>query len=120
MIYDILFKAAHTKYADFLPPHAKETRQQFLRRLVAAISDIDDRDWENLPKNAQKWVTAGIDAINTRRDVPPIPGKDLDFLPESLSAPVSSSGEGLRAWRELKEEEEKQPLALPPPDTTIH
>jgi hypothetical protein len=94
MIYDILLKAVLNSNPKFLLPHEKETRQQFLRRFTNEICEINMRAWNKLPETAQRWNSDAVEAINTGKPIPPIPGEE-----EMLPPPP--------------------PLALPAPDT-IH
>lgn len=51
-----------------------EDRQAYLRRLVEAVSDLDDEIWDSLPVASQDWVNAAIESY--QRD-------EVIFDPES-------------------------------------
>lgn len=47
-----------------LKPKEGESRQKFLRRLVAAAQAIKESDWDALSTPAQRWVNAGQAVLN--------------------------------------------------------
>jgi len=52
---------------------AKEERQVFLGRIVDAADDMEDDDWDKLPKEAQKWINAATKAADSKKTIPDFP-----------------------------------------------
>lgn len=46
-----------------------EDRQDFLGRVIAAVSDLDDKAWKELSKDAKDWFNAAADAVNDGKQV---------------------------------------------------
>ena len=56
-LFEELMKAANTTKG-MQPPLAGEHEQDFIRRLMRAISSIDSTLWETLSDEAQQWFNA--------------------------------------------------------------
>ena len=52
---------------------AKEDTQDYLKRLVRAVSDLDDAGWESLTPEAQDWFNEAADLLNKKKDMPSFP-----------------------------------------------
>ena len=50
-------------------PKADEDRQDYLTRLVTAVSEMQEDDWAKLPDDAQDWVNDAITAIKDKKEV---------------------------------------------------
>jgi hypothetical protein len=48
----------------------KETRQDFLQRVVEETAQLEEADWDGLSKAAQEWYNAAVDANNGADDIP--------------------------------------------------
>lgn len=59
-----------------------EDRQAYLKRLVVAVSELSDKDWEGLSKDAQDWYNNAADAQNAKKALP-------DFEEEETPAPTT-------------------------------
>lgn len=51
-----------------------ESRQDFLKRLIAGCDGMADKKWEGLGKEAQSWINDAIDARNDKKKIAEIPG----------------------------------------------
>jgi len=47
-----------------------EDRQAFLNRLVVAVAELADKDWDSLSKDAQDWYNNAADAKNAKKEIP--------------------------------------------------
>ena len=66
-----------------------EGRQDFLRRVWDAASDLATEDWEKLTNPAQEWVNACTKADTDGKALPDIPGAKADE-PEKEKAPMAT------------------------------
>lgn len=66
------------------PQGKKESNQDYYARLVEAVQDLKDADWDKLSDAAQEWVNDGATAI--KKD------KDIDDFPDA-EAPASDEGD---------------------------
>lgn len=55
-------------------PKAKEKRQDYLKRLHGAASEIDDDGWKGLSTPAQKWCNEATKAFDADDDIPDFEG----------------------------------------------
>lgn len=78
--HDELFAAV-----DIKPAGKKEDRQEYLTRLVEAVSELEGDDWDNLSEKAQEWYNAAVDAANDGQE---IPEPDADDEPDEPEAPA--------------------------------
>ena len=67
-----------------------EDRQEFLNRAIKAVSDLSDKDWDALGKEAQDWFNAAADAKNAKaKTLPDFP--DLEEQEEPKTSRRSSA-----------------------------
>jgi hypothetical protein len=72
-------------------PHRKSTVQEYLGKLVQAVSDIDEKTFEaELSPEAQDWANNGINALNDQKEVE---------LPEGFEPPATSERQSRRERR---------------------
>lgn len=56
-----------------LKKKATESEQDFKKRIVRAVSDLDDAEWEKLSEPAQNWFNEAADLLNQKKDLPDFP-----------------------------------------------
>lgn len=67
-----------------LPTKRGEDRQEFLARLVKAVPDLSDAEWEKLSKKAQDWFNDAADAKNAKaKTLPDFPDLEAEDEPEA-------------------------------------
>lgn len=71
------------------PKHG-EVRQIYLKRLVSAVSKLDDDKWDSLSKEAQSWFNDAADSINEKQAIPELPGYE-EVKEESKESSVDLS-----------------------------
>lgn len=59
---------------------------EYLKRLALAVGELPDKDWDALPEDCQDWVNDAADAINAKKEVPPLPDA-VKADPEPEAAP---------------------------------
>ena len=47
----------------------KQDRQEYLKALVAAVNDLSEQDWGELPEESQEWFNAAAVAVKGKKDV---------------------------------------------------
>ena len=87
-------------------PRKKEPRQKYLARLIEAVQELKDNEWEELSNEAQVWVNEGAEAIKKNADDPEIEDfPDLeDAEEEADEAPAGDEEETEKAEEEADEE----------------
>ena len=91
-LYEDLCTAAKTKLAD------GEEFAAFVKRAVAKINKLSDKDWDALPPELQSWVNASMKAIEQTDDLP-----ELEGFPEA-EAPEEGEAEAEEGSEEATEE----------------
>ena len=56
-----------------IAPKRGEAEQEFLKRVVAIITEVNDADWKALGQDAQEWFNEAVDALNDNKEVAPFP-----------------------------------------------
>ena len=70
-----------------LPTKRGEDRQDFLARLVKAVPELSDDEWEKLSKKAQDWFNDAADAKNAKaKTLPDFPDVEADAEPEAKTS----------------------------------
>lgn len=83
-----------------------ETFQKLAARLVAAVQEIAEDDWDKLSDEAQAWVNAGSKAINADKDVARFPADEEPAEEdEPEEKPARGRGRGKAAEEEEPEDE---------------
>ena len=54
-------------------PRTKENRQKYLGRIVKAVEELDETDWEKLSEKAQTWFKPALKADESGEDIPDFP-----------------------------------------------
>jgi hypothetical protein len=89
-------------------PKADEDRQDYLVRLVTAVSEMQEDDWAKLPDDSQDWVNDAITAIKAKKEVSD-PDEAAEAEPEAKPAkkpkPAAVEEEAEEAAAETAEEE---------------
>jgi hypothetical protein len=70
-------------------PKDGKSRQDYLTRLVYAVSEMEDADWEKLPEDVHDWCTEAVTAVKDKRAIPdPEPPTEAPApAPSSASTP---------------------------------
>lgn len=70
-----------------------EDRQEYLARLMKAVSELGDKDWDGLSKEAQDWFNDAADAKNAKaKSLPDFPDAAPADEPEEKEAPKTRRG----------------------------
>lgn len=55
-----------------------EDEADFKKRLIQAISELNDEDWNSLSAEAQDWFNDAVDAMNAKKDIPAFPDAEKE------------------------------------------
>lgn len=69
--FDNLLDLARAVDAKFGSEAPKEGTQHFMERLLTAVSECEQEQWDSLSASAQDWYEAGVVARRARQDVEP-------------------------------------------------
>jgi hypothetical protein len=77
----------------FPPKSTGENEQQFLTRLLEAISKLSDVGWAKIPPPAQTWYNEAASAQNSGKQIPAVPGYQQEFneMPESQTQETTAA-----------------------------
>jgi len=89
---------------------AEESVQKYRARLVRAVSDLEDAEWEELSLDVQDWVNSGVEAIERKELVPAFPEEEPSADDENAEEPELEE-EPLAEDGKEKSESEEEPLA---------
>lgn len=91
-----------------------EPFQKYAGRLIEAIGELPNDDWEGLSKEAQDWNNVGAKAIKADKDVAEFPGAEPEPEEDEKSSRKASTRETSgrstrRAAKDEEPEEERKP-----------
>lgn len=82
-----------------------EDRQDFLGRVMKAVAELNDKEWDDLSQDAQDWFNDAADAKNAKaKTIPDFPDAEADEEPEEEQEEKStrrSSGKAKKAELEV-------------------
>lgn len=91
-------------------PKTDEDRQEYLTRLVTAVSEMQEDGWAKLPDDSQDWVNDAITAIKAKKEVSD-PDEAAEAEPEAKPAkkpkPAAVEEEAEEAAAETADEDAK-------------
>ncbi len=108
---DELLDLAKALKSNFQGQGAKESEQDYYKRLVATLAKCSDEQYEELSAESQGWYNDAVEAINGGKAIPALRGHD------TTPAPAPKSGKGntaaLEKYRKDKAEAEARGETLP-------
>lgn len=74
-----------------IKPKAKEDRQEYLKRLIAAVQELPEDAWEALDTKTQKWVNEGANAANAKEEISDFPDAEAETETEDEEVTTKKS-----------------------------
>jgi len=90
---------------------AEESVQKYRARLVRAVSDLEDAEWEELSLDVQDWVNSGVEAIERKELVPAFPEEEPSADDENAEEPELEEEPSADDENAEEPELEEEPLA---------
>lgn len=81
-----------------------EKPQLWMTRLIKAVQDLPEDEWDKISEPAQLWVNGGAKAIKGEKEVPAFPGEE----PEEDEEDAKPARRGRAAAAAVDEEEEEE------------
>jgi hypothetical protein len=84
-----------------------ESDQDFYQRLLTAVGELSDKEWDKLSESAQDWNNAGGDALEAKKSIPNPPDMEEQKSEKAEETTSRRRGRGAAA-------EEEKPAAYEP------
>jgi len=87
-----------------------EDRQDYLKRLVAEVNELDDDVWAKIPEESQEWANAGIRAVKAKAEIddPDAPVAEEDEVEEDEAEEEAEEEEAEEDEAEEDEADEEE------------
>jgi hypothetical protein len=84
-----------------------ESAQKYLKRVVKACDDLDEKVWENLTQESQEWLADAVAAVNKKSDIPAFLGDDEDGEEDEDEEEEKPAKKKAKASKEDEDDEEE-------------